>query len=426
MNVKPDLTGKLSGYAATDDYVAQMSFQGGRKHFVIVLPLPQVITTLPIPDPNVPFDDNREVNANHAKSFAQYVRHQNKWHAGCLTIRAMSGSVTFKPFEGGSTGQLQFGLLSVPRNARGIFKIIDGQHRILGIKFLLDGLNDDLSIAVSDLAKAERTFAEKAVFAQFNQKIKSIRETLERVESDCIAIEIVVEDDVELAKQIFVDVANHALGVRKAITALFDQSKVINRALNEFLDDPSTDDLIRDRVDGYKDRVVGANPHLMGAGSLADIIRTVAVGINGRISAAQEKTLNQKLLATEANRFFEVMRKSFSELESVASGNTDMGTLRKSSILGSSTMLRVMAGVYFELKAAGVSVTDIMEFFKKISLHTAAPVSSKNASGKMWLGATTEGAFADGANAPGSRAQAVKALVSAIVGWYTNPPNELK
>jgi hypothetical protein len=164
----------------------------------------------------------------------------------------------------------------------------------------------------------------------------------------------------------------------------------------------------------------------MGAGSLADIIRTIAVGINGRISAAQEKTLNQKVLATEANRFFEVMRKSFAELESVASGNTDMGTLRKSSILGSSTMLRVMAGVYFELKTAGVSVTDIMEFFRKISQHTAAPISSKNASGKMWLNATTEGAFADGANAPGSRAQAVKALVAAIVGWYTNPPSELK
>ncbi len=85
-----------------------------------------------------------------------------------------------------------------------------------------------------------------------------------------------------------------------------------------------------------------------------------------------------------------------------------------------------MAGVYFELKTAGVSVTDIMEFFRKISQHTAAPISSKNASGKMWLNATTEGAFADGANAPGSRAQAVKALVAAIVGWYTNPPNELK
>ena len=426
MSVQPDLTGKLSGYAATDDYVTQMSTQGGRKHFVIVLPLPQVVTTLPIPDPNVPFDDNREVDANHAKSFAQYVRTQNKWHAGCLTIRVMSGTVAFKAFEGGQAGALQFGLLSVPRNARGVFKIIDGQHRILGFIYLLDGLNDDLMSAVSDLAKAERISAEKAVIDQYTRNIKSIKDTLARVDTDCIAIELVVEDDVELAKQIFVDVANHAKGVRKAITALFDQSKVVNRALNEFLDDPSTDDLIRDRVDPYKDRVVGSNPHLMGSGSLADIIRTVAIGINGRVSAAQEKTLNQKVLAAEANRFFEVLRKSFPELESIATGNTEMSALRKTSILGSSTMMRVMAGVYYELKTAGVSVTDIKGFFEKIALHTAAPISSANSSGMMWLNATTEGAFADGANAPGSRSQAVKALVAAIVGWYKKPPAELK
>ena len=420
-----DLTGKLGGYSATDDYIAQKSEQGGRKHYLIVLPLPQVVTTMPIPDPAVPFDDNREVKASHAKNFAEYMRTHANWHAGCLTIRTMSGATTFEPFQGAQVGNLQFGTLRVPRNARGIFKIIDGQHRILGIKYLLDSLADDLMSATSSLAKAQRIGADKAVIEQFERDIKNIKKVQERVDNDCIAIELVVEDDTELAKQIFVDVANHALGVRKAITAVFDQTKVVNRALNELFDG-ACDDLISGRIDGYKDRVTGSNPNLMGAGSLADIIRTVAVGINGRVSAAQEKTLNQKLLATEANRFFEVMHKSFAELESVASGNTDMGTLRKSSILGSSTMLRVMAGVYFELKSAGVSVTDIMEFFKKISQHTAAPISSKNASGKMWLSATTEGAFTDGANAPGSRAQAVKELVAAIVGWYANPPSELK
>jgi hypothetical protein len=425
MSINPDLTGKLSGYSATIDYAAQMSYQGGRKHFVIVLPLEQVVTTLPIPDPKVPFDDNREVSATHAKSFSQYVRQHNKWHAGCLTIRVLSSAIAFKPFEGGQTGDLQFGILSVPRNSRGVFKIIDGQHRILGIKYLLDGLNDDLSSAVSNLAKAQRISAEKAVIEQYTREIKTIKETKSRVESDCIAIELVVEDDTELAKQIFVDVANHALGVRKAITARFDQSKIVNRALNEFLDDPSTDDLIRERVDGDKDRVVGSNPNLMGAGSLSEIIRTVAVGINGRVSAAQEKTLNQKVLAVEANRFFEVLRKSFPELESVASGNTDVALLRKSSIMGSSTMLRVLAGVYFELKGSGVSVTEIMELFKKISKHTAAPISSASPSGKMWLNSTKEGTFIDGTNAPGSRSQAVKALVEAIVDWHKNPPIEL-
>lgn len=419
-----NLTGKLGGYSATDDYIAQKSEQGGRKHYLIVLPLPQVVTTMPIPDPAAPFDDNREVTASHARSFAEYVRTHAHWHAGCLTIRTLSGATTFEPFQGAQIGNLQFGTLKVPRNARGIFKIIDGQHRILGIKYLLDSLSEDLMNAVSSLAKAQRVGSDKAVVEQFEREIKNIKKIQERVESDCIAIELVVEDDTELAKQIFVDVANNALGVRKAITAVFDQTKVVNRALNELLDG-SADDLLLDRIDGHKDRVTGSNPNLMGAGSLADIIRTLTVGISGRISAAQEKTLDQKVMAQEANKFFETLRNGFPELSAVAIGDSTTAELRKSSILGSSTMLRVLAGVYHDLREKGVSVIDIIEFFRKLSRHTAAPVTSATSTGRMWLNATTEGAFADGANAPGSRAQAVKALVTAIVDWHNNPPAEL-
>lgn len=421
---KINLTGKLGGYAPTDDYVAQKSVQGGRTHYLLVLPLPQVVTTMPIPDPLVPFDDNREVKASHARGFADYVRTHAHWHAGCLTIRVSSGSTTFEAFPGAQIGSLQFGTLRVPRNARGAFKIIDGQHRILGIKYLLDSLNEDLMNATSRHAKAIRVGSERPVIEQFDREIRNLKKILERVESDCIGIELVVEDDTELAKQIFVDVANHALGVRKAITAAFDQTKVVNRALNELLEG-NCDDLLSDRIDVQKDRVGGSNTNLLGAGSVSDIIRTLTVGINGRVSAAQEKTLDHKTLARDANKFFEVLRRSFPDLAAIAIGDKQPADVRRSSILGSSTMLRVLAGVFFELRLRGVSIVDIIDFYSKLANHTAAPVSSKTKSGRMWLKATTEGAFADGANAPGSRSQAVKALVAAIVDWHTSPPADL-
>ena len=47
----------ISGYAVTDDYLAQRSQQGGRTHYSIVLPLHQVPVTLPTPDPEEPFPD---------------------------------------------------------------------------------------------------------------------------------------------------------------------------------------------------------------------------------------------------------------------------------------------------------------------------------------------------------------------------------
>jgi len=416
-----DLSGKLDGYKETDDYIAQRSVQGGRTHYLLVLPLPRVVTTMPIPDPAVPFADNREVKVSHAKGFADYIRTHTQWHAGCLTARTMSGTTSFEPFEGGSTGNLQFGVLKVPRNARSEFKIIDGQHRILGIKYLLDSLNDDLMEATSMVAKANRIGAEKAAVEQFEREVKNLKKIIQRVEGDCIGVELVVEDDTDLAKQIFVDVANHALGVRKAITAAFDQTKVVNRALNELLDG-NCDDLINNRIDVQKDRVTGSNPNFLGAGSVSDIIRTLTVGINGRISAAQEKTLDQKTLARDTNKFFEVLRHSFPDLAAIAIGDKLPADIRKSSILSSSTMIRVLAGVFFELRESGVSIVDIIGFFTKLSGHTAAPVTSNTASGRLWLNATTEGAFAEGANAPGSRAQAVKALVGAIVKWHSNPP----
>lgn len=419
-----DLRGKLGGYVETDDYIAQKLLQGGRTHYLLVLPLPRVVTTMPIPDPAVPFSDNREVKASHAKGFANYVRTHAHWHAGCLTARTMSGATSFEPFEGGQVGNLQFGVLKVPRNARSEFKIVDGQHRILGIKYLIDSLNEDLMSANSTLAKAHRIGSEKAAIEQFEREVKNIKKIIERVEGDGIAVELVVEDDTDLAKQIFVDVANNALGVRKAITAAFDQTKVVNRALNELLDG-NCDDLLNDRIDVQKDRVVGSNSNFLGAGSVSDVIRTVVVGINGRVSAAQEKTLDHKVLARDANKFFEVLRHSFPELAAIAIGDKLPSEIRKVSILGSSTMVRVLAGVFYELRERGASIVDIIEFFTKLSKHTLAPVTSDSSSGRLWLNATTEGAFAEGANAPGSRSQAVKALVAAIVEWHSKPPAEL-
>lgn len=420
-----DLRGKLGGYVETDDYIAQKLVQGGRTHYLLVLPLARVVTTMPIPDPAVPFNDNREVKASHAKGFANYVRTHANWHAGCLTARTMAGATSFEPFEGGQVGNLQFGVLKVPRNARSEFKIVDGQHRILGIKYLIDSLNEDLMSATSTLAKAHRIGSEKAAIEQFQREVANLKKIIERVEGDGIGVELVVEDDTDLAKQIFVDVANNALGVRKAITAAFDQTKVVNRALNELLDG-NCDDLLHDRIDVQKDRVVGSNSNFLGAGSVSDIIRTVVVGINGRVSAAQEKILDHKVLARDANKFFEVLRHSFPELAAIAIGDKLPSEVRKVSILGSSTMVRVLAGVFYELRERGVSFVDIIEFFTKLSHHTLAPVTSHSTSGRLWLNATTEGAFAEGANAPGSRSQAVKALVGAIVGWHSKPPAELK
>jgi hypothetical protein len=244
-----------------------------------------------------------------------------------------------------------------------------------------------------------------------------------RVENDSITIDLLIEDDTDLARQIFVDVANNARGVAKSVTALFDQNKVVNRAVSTLLEDGATSTLIRNRVDTQADRVTGRNPNIIGAGNLSEVVRAVQVGINGRISAAQEKTLDHKHVAQDANTFFNVLTESFPEFADIASGAETVGDMRQKSIMVSVTMIRVLAGVYYNLSNVDhIPRAEIISFFQKVAKHTEAPVRAGTKSGDLWINATVDKAFTDGASAPGSRSQAVKQLVDAMTGWFSTPP----
>ena len=414
----------ISGYAVTDDYLAQRSQQGGRTHYSIVLPLHQVPVTLPTPDPEEPFPDNRQVRLTHAQGFADYVRTNRGWHAGSLTVRGLSRTLEFTEFPNQGNGPVKIGVLKVPRNMRNAFRIIDGQHRILGLKLLFQQISDTENKAASRLATAKRIGEEPGVIAQFERDLSDLDQLKQRLMTDTMTVDLVVEDDEDAHKQIFVDVANNALSVQKAVTARFDQTKVVNRAVVNLLDDPGTDDLIRNRVDDQKDRVVGSNPHLIGSGVLAEIVRVVRKGIIGRMSAADEKTLDHRMLATDANRFFTVLRESFSCLNDVAKESKTPSEIRGKHLIASSTMMRIMAGVYHELANKEISRERIISFFQALDRSGATPLDPKTAYGRMWI-SSPSGGFAEGESAPGSRSQAVKAIVDEITGWFDSPPAEL-
>ena len=94
-------------------------------------------------------------------------------------------------------------------------------------------------------------------------------------------------------------------------------------------------------------------------------------------------------------------------------------------------MLRVLAGVFFELKQMGAGDQGVIAFFDKLSSHMVSPVTAGAPSGELWLSVTSQkdGAdhpvFVDGGAAPSARAQDVKVLVEAVTSWSSNPPEEL-
>ena len=173
-------------------------------------------------------------------------------------------------------------------------------------------------------------------------------ELRDRMSRARVSIDIVIVDDPEAYRQVFVDIADNAKGVTERLSARFDRRKVVHRALPLVVDHP----LLEGRVEEESDRLSGANSNLLTAKHVADIVRTVQVGAARRVSRRLETELEDRKVAENAKRFLDVIEEAFPELQAVEEGGKSASELRSESLLGSATMLRVLAGVYHELVIA--------------------------------------------------------------------------
>ena len=434
---KIEIPNVLTGLQSTDDYVAVKCIQGSRVHYVLCVPMRQLPVMLPIPDPSRVLDDNREVKLPRARAFASYVRENEGWHAGPLTVRTDSATVSFEAFDGQDGAIMQFGMLKVPRINRDGFRIVDGQHRQLGFNILLNEVANDLIDHKQKLHDANARGEAKELITNFTKQVRKLEELQGRLDKESVAIDLLIENDHLLARQIFVDVANHALGVPKAVTARFDLRKVVNRTLGILLSPENVHPLLKDKVDDQKDIVVGRNPNLIAASKVVDLIRLTSKGVRGRFGKRDEKAADEgngaveDQLAATTTDFLDVLMSGFKDLQAVADGDLSPAELRAESMLGSITMIRVLAGVFYELKQMGAGDQAVTSFFDKLSSHMAVPVTAGTPSGDLWLGVVNERdgvdhpVFVDGGTAPSARAQDVKVLVDAITSWSSNPPKEL-
>jgi len=402
---------EMTGYGTSDRYYAARYKQGGRTIYATELPLAIVAQAVAKPDPHRPTDGNRKISETHARSFGKYVRENENWIAPALILRA-TNVFKFEPIK--DVSGVQFGVLSVPKTARADLKILDGQHRILGIHYALEALTEEISKA-RDLRAEARRQQNEHLLKTYEKRLKDLEAQRVRLQRELIAVQIYLEDDPAAYKQMFVDIAENALGITATIKTRFDHRKVVNRALDAVLNHA----LLDGRVDMQQDRVMGPSPHLMGAKHVADVIRTVAVGIAGRISRKKESQLVEAELAERANDFLTVMVDSCPVLNEVIEGAIKPEQLRKKSLLGSTTMLRVMAGVYHEL-AKNKSDDEIGDFFTKLASHMDAPVKNNS----PWVKVPGD-VFSSGASAPKARYQDLQRLTDAIVGWADTEPDWL-
>ena len=400
----------LTGYDTEDRYLATRFIQGGREVFSLELGLDVAASTLPRPDPLRPMPGNRRVNEKHARSFGDYVRNNAEWVAPALLLR---GPNIFNFTVEKEIAGVQFGVVGIPRLSRTDLRILDGQHRILGLNYAVEDIARELEDQRNLLAAARRQ-ENDALVAQYEGSVRDLELQRARMHNERVAIQVFVENELKKAEQMFDDVAANALGITSAIRVRFDDRKVVNRCLDEVLNHA----LLKDRVDMEQDRIGAQSVYLLGAKHVADIIRTVAVGISGRIGKRLEFELRESALIEDANSFLDTLVAAFSDLESVVEGRVSPAELRRRSLLGSTTMLRVLAGAFHDLRQ-DLSEGEIQDHFTALEPVMAAPVPA----GSPWI---ATGAIAEKATAPGARNQEMKELATTIARWGRTAPDWLR
>jgi hypothetical protein len=413
---------RLSRPQDSSTYLAIKTIQGGRAVYATRVPLLDLPTILPVPDPNNVDKDNRKVDRLHAKHFGEYLDTKQDWVAPALLARDSGGCRFEQVDQEGAVGYL-----TVPWAIGGIspLRTIDGQHRVLGVSIEKQRITDAISTIDRDMAR--KVSPDKA--AKLQAEREKLVGQMNRLKEEFVGLDIYVEADPIKAQQMFVDVADNAKGISSAVRARFDSYKVANRTLSDVIDHP----LLKGRVDAEQDRMTMKNPNLMGAKHVADITRAVIAGAGGRISKKAEQTLTDGEVIEEVKDFLDVISNAFvglaaiteddPEAERKADELTLSQQLRRTSLLGSVGMLRVLGGVFHELRASDnpVELDDITEFFKRLDRHMTAPVTETS----IWRTSDANADFEPNAAAPIMRTQNLVHLVGVITGWYKKAPAAL-
>jgi hypothetical protein len=389
--------------------------QGGRTQYstvVSVLEVPTLVSRKP--DPGKPLDGNRKVDGPRAKRFGEYVNEKKDWVAPAIFVGVPRehNSLRFEEkiaFGNGST----FGILSIPSNETQHVLIVDGQHRTLGFHTLDEIIDERRRKLLRLIEIAEKN--DGAELGEHKRNHKKLQDRIADLATEHITVEIVEATETERV-QIFADIANNAKGIRPDFKVFSDQRDVINRIAREVATEHPL--FVEGGVeDGQMSSMTATNPNFIGAKIIADIVRSVHIGIGGRVGKRTEDELsrNEVLAAKKVKQFLDTLLASFEGLREIVNGDKTPIELRQESMLGYGTTLRILAGVYYELKRADegsspFSESEIREAFKALEpKFLEIPVEEDNA---FWM---STGAFTVGSSAPQSRQGSLRSLTDTLV-----------
>lgn len=413
------MTETLTGYSAFKTLVAQQVTRGAKTVYVVSIPINLVPEHLRIPDVVKPIDSNRAVSKSHAEEFGKYwLDHPDSWTVPPLLVDC-SDSLEFKEEYPIMEGY-RLGVLKLPTHSNKILRTLDGQHRIYGWNYIRSALFEDLEIAKNRLNQSKQSGSNIEIQLA-EEAVNTIKDSISRMYREQVTLEIITGVTENEHKTFFIDIADNALGINVTEKTRMDEVNMTSRVAKLLADQTP---LLNGRIEFRKSSAAKNSPDLMSLANLRDVTRHVCFGIVGKVSAKREAEFTDINALEMSKHFIDAMLESTNALNEIAEGWLKPKELKATSLLGSSTIWRCLAGAYHELAIdvdKGVLRWNSEGHKKFVSMATAA-IEQMNFIGENeeksldpnWY--ETE-CFNPGGLAPLSRAQDLKNLSTLFVRW---------
>jgi DGQHR domain-containing protein len=420
--------GAYSGFTSTQDFPAYRSKRSGKYVYTFGLSIRLLTEVCPIPEPQTPFVDNRRIDESRAKAFGKYwAANPAEWAVPPLLLDTAQ-NFEFHEDQVVTGTEIVLGRLRLPRDSRDVIRILDGQHRVRGWYLQKRELADSKEKVSAQLHTLKESGNQVEIQAK-SKEMNSINNNIDRLDNEFITIELIAGVSAQEHKDFFVTINNMAKGVNKNEVARMDETLMTNRVAKVLADSVP---LLQNKIDDRSASVRGSSEYYISLINVADIVRHVCYGIQGKNKKGDYDQRAEEFSA----KFFEIISENSSDLESLANNAMTPKELRNKSLWGSLTILRCLAGAFFKLAVVSkdnqseeafrveqeseLNETGVMKFRKLINnLETtkAMEIIGKGKDKKLVSEWYDTSVVMAGALSPSSRNQDLTKLAELFAAW---------
>ena len=319
--------------------------QGGRDVYAFTLDLETLDNLLPDRvDDSVVRDANRPLTASHAKNIQKYLQERNNWLLGTLLLGISPDAVEFQSYVPEPDAENSVGKLTISTDGNASMKMFDGQHRRRAIK-------DVLAEYYSHSARSSK-------------KLWLPKEA-------SLPIMLYAEDSIKALRQMFADAAQTRSIERNTVTR-FDQRDAFNLTA---LSIAENSDLFAGRVEMERASVSRNSHNIIAINQLAMTLKSLEVGYKGRVSRDRSdvymldlESLYERCLDW-ADDFMPAARGEYNDLMAGEIDNSDIPQERAKTMAYNATVIRILAGCYYEWTKDGDDWKPLADFLRGASLR---------------------------------------------------------